>query len=66
MGEAWNEDEDALLSRLWKRHDLTSQMLATVFIGRTPSAIKSHASMLGLRKEHATAIDYDALKAIEI
>lgn len=66
MGENWNEDENVLLTRLWKRHDLTSQMLTRVFIGRTASAIKSHASMLGLHKEHITAIDYDALKAIEI
>lgn len=66
MCELWNDDEDALLTRLWKRHDLTSQILARVFIGRTAGAIKSHASILGLRKEHTTAIDYDVLKAIEI
>jgi hypothetical protein len=66
VGKEWDDDENALLTRLWKREDITSQMLTTVFVGRTAGAISGHASRLGLHKEHATAIDYDALKAIEI
>ncbi|MCK4821568.1 hypothetical protein KA005_37725 [bacterium] len=66
MCKIWNDDENTLLTKLWKRSDITSGMLATVFTGRTPGAIKSHASVLGLRKESITNIDYEALKAIEI
>lgn len=66
MGNKWDDDENALLTRLWKREDVTSQMLTTVFVGRTAGAISEQAFRLGVHKEHATAIDYDALKAIEI
>lgn len=66
MSEIWSDEANELLMRLWKRSDITCQMLAKVFVGRTPGAIKSHASILGLRKEIHTDIDYEALKTIEI
>lgn len=66
MNKDWNDEEDALLKRLWPRLDITSQILTKIFIGRTVTSIKSHASILGLRKEHISTINYDALKEIEI
>ena len=66
MSNIWSDDENTLLTRLWKRSDLTSQMLTKVFIDRTSGSIKSHASSLGLRKEYISNINYDALKTIEL
>lgn len=66
MTRLWNDEEDTLLKRLWPRPDITSQMLTKIFIGRSATSIKSHASILGLHKEYTSNIDYEALKAIEI
>ena len=66
MSNHWSKDEDDVLTRLWKRQDITTRMLSIVFVDRTVSAIKSRAVSLGLRKDETTHIDYDALKAIEI
>ena len=62
----WDNEEERILKKLWPRNDVTVEIIAEILKNRSPSAIRKHASEMGLKKEIKIDIDYKRLNEIEL